>query len=207
MPFSFHEQQRALQDRFDTARIADRVQQAIQQTISADAQTFIEQRDMFFLASVDAAGHATCSYKGGEPGFVQVLDQRTIAFPSYDGNGMYMSMGNVLQTSEVGLLFIDFEGQERLRLNGTATIDHEDALLAEYPEAEFIVRVRAREVFPNCPRYIHKLRLVERSRFVPAGGRKTPSPAWKRMVKDTLGSETLPAGDPARDPAAEFVER
>ncbi|MFN2627540.1 MAG: pyridoxamine 5'-phosphate oxidase family protein [Gaiellaceae bacterium] len=59
-----------------------------------------------------------CSYKGGDPGFVRVLDDAAIAFPCYDGNGMYLSIGNVLVTAHVGLLFVDFEGGKRLRLHG-----------------------------------------------------------------------------------------
>jgi len=168
MTFQFHDDQRALQQQFGTTQMADRNQNNVHDTISDRDRAFIEARDMFFLATVDAQGHANCSYKGGQPGFVRVLDEHTIAFPNYDGNGMYMSMGNLRQTAEVGLLFIDFEGQTRARLNGTATIDDDDPLLAEYPDAEFIVRVRAREVFPNCPRYVHQMKLVERSRFTPS---------------------------------------
>ena len=113
---------------------------------------------MFFLATADEHGQPDCPYKGGEPGFVHVLDEHTIAFPSYDGNGMFKSFGNVLVNPEVGLLFISFERQRRLRLNGTASIDPDDPLLGSWPGAMFVVRVRAREVFPNCPRYIHRMR-------------------------------------------------
>ena len=91
---------------------------------------------------------------------MRVVNEDTIAFPNYDGNGMYLSMGNLLSNPHVGLLFIDFETGHRMRLNGVASIDEADPLLAEYPEAQFIVRVRARQVFPNCPRYIHQYRLV-----------------------------------------------
>ncbi|HYT25101.1 MAG TPA: pyridoxamine 5'-phosphate oxidase family protein, partial [Actinomycetota bacterium] len=138
-----------------------------------------------------------CSYKGGEPGFVRVVDERTIAFPNYDGNGMFLSMGNLLRNPEVGLLFIDFERGHRLRLNGTASIDEQDELLAGWPEARLVVRVRAREVFPNCPRYIHRHQLLQRSRFVPRAGCQTPVPAWKRAG---WAADALPAGDPANDP-------
>ncbi len=207
MAFDFHDEQRALQDRFDTTRLADQIGQVVKEVIGEEDRAFIEARDMFFFSSVDAQGHVTCSYKGGLPGFVRVVDEHTIAFPSYDGNGMYMSMGNVVQTAEVGLLFIDFSGQARLRLNGVATIDSEDPLCAEYPEAEFVVRVTAREVFPNCPRYIHKMELVEHSQFVPEVKAKTPSPSWKEMVKENMGAETLRADDPALQADAEFAER
>src|SRR4051812_28330061 len=177
---TYHHGSRELQDRFDTRRLADRLDEKFVSRgfIDADDKAFIEARDMFFLATVDADGAPQSSYKGGEPGFVRVLDEHTIAFPSFDGNGMYLSLGNIAETSRVGLLFIDFDGQKRLRLNGVATIDPEDPLLAEYPRAQCIVRVRATEVFPNCPRYIHKLKLVERSRFTPRADCEPPVPDW-----------------------------
>jgi predicted pyridoxine 5'-phosphate oxidase superfamily flavin-nucleotide-binding protein len=150
---------------------------------------------MFFLATADADGKPQCSYKGGEPGFVRVLDEGTIAFPSYDGNGMYLSMGNTLVNANVGLLFIDFEGRKRLRLNGVASVDLDDPLRAAWPEAQFVVRVNATEVFPNCPRYIHEYRLVQRSSYVPRASTRTPVPEWKRAE---WAADVLAAGDPAR---------
>src|ERR671918_2898611 len=142
----YHGGSRDLQERFDTRRLADRIaERIVRETIDDDDRAFIEARDMFFLATADEEGRPQCSYKGGAPGFVRVLDERTIAFPSYDGNGMYLSMGNALVNPHVGLLFIDFEGRKRLRLNGVASVDPHDLLLAEYPEAQLIVRVRATE--------------------------------------------------------------
>ena len=195
----FHEGSRALQDRFDTRRLADRLEEralARGEAIAEADREFIEARDMVFLATADAEGRPQCSYKGGDPGFVRVLDAHTIAFPNYDENGMYLSMGNAFVNAHVGLLFIDFENQRRLRLNGEASIDAADPLLAEYPEAQFIVRVRAREIFGNCPRYIHKYQLVERSKFIPHAECGTPVPNWKRS---DWARDVLPAGDPARD--------
>lgn len=193
----FHEGNRHLQDQFDTRRLADRLDdRTVHDVIDDNDRAFIERADMFFLATADALGRPNCSYKGGEPGFVRVVDEHTIAFPNYDGNGMYLSMGNVLTNANVGLLFIDFEHQWRMRLNGEASIDANDAFLPAYPEAQFIVRVRAREVFPNCPRYIHHYTLVERSRFVPRSECATPVPDWKR---GDWVSDVLPEGDPARD--------
>jgi uncharacterized protein len=152
---------------------------------------------MFFLATADADGRPQCSYKGGEPGFVRVLDERTLAFPVYDGNGMYLSTGNLAVNPHVGMLFVDFlaERPSRLRLNGIASADERDELMAAYPEAQFVVRVRATEVFPNCPRYIHRMALVERSRFVPHVERATPVPDWKRS---DWACDVLPSEDPAR---------
>jgi predicted pyridoxine 5'-phosphate oxidase superfamily flavin-nucleotide-binding protein len=193
----YHEGSRRLQDRFDTRRLADRLDEVkVRDFIDERDRAFVESCDMFFLATADAEGRPTCSYKGGEPGFVRVVDERTIAFPNYDGNGMYLSMGNALVNPHVGLLFISFEGRRRMRLNGEASIDEHDPLMASYPEAQFVVRVRAREVFPNCPRYIHRYELVERSRFVPRAERETPVPDWKRS---DWARDVLPERDPAHD--------
>jgi predicted pyridoxine 5'-phosphate oxidase superfamily flavin-nucleotide-binding protein len=179
----FHGGSRELQDRFDTRRLADRLdEKTVHDYLSDDDREFIERMDMFFLATADAEGRPNCSYKGGDPGFVRVIDEHTIAVPNYDGNGMYLSMGNVLRNQAVGLLFIDFENQWRMRLNGDASIDTDDPMISEYPEAQFIVRVRAREVFPNCPRYIHHYTLVQRSRFVPKSECKTPVLHHRRAV-------------------------
>jgi len=192
----YHDGNRRLQDRFDTRRLADRLDEKIvKDVIDDNDRQFMERMDMFFLATADEHGRPNCSYKGGEPGFVRVIDEHTIAFPNYDGNGMYLSMGNVLANPHVGLLFIDFENQWRMRLNGEASIDERDPLMSDYPEAQFIVRVRAREVFPNCPRYIHHYTLVERSKFVPKTECTTPVPDWKQ---GDWVADVLPENDPAR---------
>jgi uncharacterized protein len=199
MSSPYHEGCRSLQDRFDTRRLADRIDEKFlsRPTIDVDDRAFIERMDMFFLATADADGRPQCSYKGGAPGFVRVLDERTVAFPSYDGNGMYLSTGNVLQNPRVGMLFIDFVSARpsRLRLNGIASIDGRDELIDHYPGAQLVVRVRATQVFPNCPRYIHRMKLVERSRFVPRADQETPVPDWKRA---NWACDVLPESDPAR---------
>jgi predicted pyridoxine 5'-phosphate oxidase superfamily flavin-nucleotide-binding protein len=201
----YNDSSRRLQDRFDTRRLADRIEERIvRDHIDDDDHAFIEARDMFFIASTDAEGQPQCSYKGGEPGFVRVLDERTIAFPIYDGNGMYLTAGNLIATGKVGLLFIDFEGRKRMRLNGIASVDDADPLLAEYPEAQLIVRVSATEVFPNCPRYIHEYRLVSRSRFVPKAECETPVPQWKQSE---WAHDVLPENDPATDPSREVIPK
>src|SRR3954469_13748587 len=201
----YHDESRRLQDRFDTRRLADRIdERLVRDFVDADDRAFVERADMFFLATADADGRPQCSYKGGDPGFVRVIDERTIAFPLYDGNGMYLSAGNAVVNPHVGLLFIDFERRRRMRLNGIASVDDADPLLAEYPEAQLVVRVRATQVFPNCPRYIHEYRLVQRSRFVPRAECTTPVPAWK--TRD-WANDVLPHGDPATTPDAEVVDR
>ena len=195
----YHDGSRRLQDKFDTRRLADRIDEKFlrEPLIGPEDRAFIERMDMFFLATADAEGRPQCSYKGGEPGFVRVLDERTVAFPNYDGNGMYLSMGNLAVNPHLGMLFIDFVSKRpsRLRLNGVGSIDEHDPLVDAYPQAQFVVRVRTTEVFPNCPRYIHRMALVERSRFVPQRDRETPVPDWKRT---DWACDVLPANDPAR---------
>lgn len=185
----FHEGSRKLQDQFETRALANRLVEAIvSNKISPEDQVFIEAQNMFFFATVDREGRPNCSYKGGNVGLVKVIDENTLAFPLYDGSGMYLSAGNVLVNPHVGLLFVDFQRQARLRLNGDAFIQDDDDLLKHWPEAEIVVRVTVREVFPNCPRYIHKMTLVEESVFVPKPNCETPAPDWKRLeaVADVL---------------------
>ena len=187
---------RKLQDRFDTRRLADGLERRIVgQEITPEHQAFIESRDMFWLATIDHQGRPTVSYKGGDPGFVRVLDRNTIAFPCYDGNGMFYSMGNLLGNGNVGLLFVNFEQPHRLRVQGVATVRDDDPLLADYCEAQMIVRVAVNEIFRNCPRYVHHYQKVSRSEYVPRGGMKTPFAAWKRI--DDVQSE-LPGKDQDR---------
>lgn len=196
MSGTYHNGHRLLQDQFGTRRLADRIdERLVDNIISTDDKAFIESLDMFFLATADKQGQPNCSYKGGDPGFVRVLDEHTVAFPSYDGNGMYLSTGNVLINPNVGMLFIDFERGRRLRLNGVASVDEHDELMEQYPQAQFVVRVWAHEVFPNCPRYIHKYQLVERSHFVPKANCPPPVPDWKRFE---WARDVLPVNDPAR---------
>lgn len=189
--------QRAWQDRFDTRRLADRLAESSSEEIGDAHRGFIEARDMFFIATADETGAPQCSYKGGEPGFVRVIDSRTIAFPVYDGNGMFLSAGNLVSNPKVGILFIDFETGARLRLNGVSAVDLHDPLTETYPGAQFVVRVRTQTVFANCRRYVHRYHLVERSPFVPTADAEQPVPDWKR---NAWFEGTLPAGDPALDP-------
>ncbi len=185
----YSEQHRSMQDTFGTTDLADRVSENIVASeISDPDKGFIETRDMFFLSTVDHRGYPTCSYKGGNPGFVKVVDKNTLAFPSFDGNGMYLSMGNINTSSKIGMLFIDFETPHRVRLHGTATVSRDDPLIDEFHEAELVIRVSITEIFANCPRYIHKYQRVKTSKYVPQAGSETPSPKWKRIdvLQDVL---------------------
>ena len=156
----YHVGMRRLQDARDTRRLVDRLEQVTVRTAFNDEdRAFIQRCSMFFVATADARGRPDCSYKGGLPGFVRVLDDRTLAIPDYDGNGMYRTWGNVLVNPHVGLLFVDFEHPKRMRVNGTAQIREDDPLLKKYPGSVFIIHVAASRIFPNCPRYIHKMQL------------------------------------------------
>jgi uncharacterized protein len=193
---TFNDDHRSWQDRFDTRRVADRIDELlVSERIDDNAKAFLESRDMFFLATCDTDGNPQCSYKGGDPGFVRVVDERTLAFPVYDGNGMFLSLGNIRAHANVGMLFIDFEQPNRVRVNGVATVDLDDPLRVEMTGATLVVRVRTTQVFPNCSRYIHKMQLVERSKFVPKNNVEAPIPDWKRM---TWAQDYLPENDPAR---------
>jgi len=192
----YGERHRALQDEFDSRRMADRIESIAVKTELGDTERgFIESRDMFFLTTIDDRGRPTVSYKGGDPGFVRVADPRTILFPSYDGNGMYLSMGNIAGNPEIGMLFIDFERPFRLRLQGRADLTRDPAVLALYKEAELVVRVVVSEAWMNCPRYIHRMQKVKPSRYVPRDGTETPLCEWKRIegMEDVLRPADLAA--------------
>jgi predicted pyridoxine 5'-phosphate oxidase superfamily flavin-nucleotide-binding protein len=193
----YHDGQREFQDRFDTRRLADRLAEASSESFSEAHAAFVSERDMFFIATTDAEGSPDCSYKGGDPGFVRVIDETTLAFPVFDGNGMFRTLGNVSVNPRVGLLFIDLESGTRLRVNGDASISLDDPLAASFPGALCVVRVRARSIFANCRRYVHEYRKVSPSPFVPRGDVDPPVPDWKL---DPWFEGTLPADDPAHDP-------
>lgn len=176
----FHEGNRRLQDQFDSRPISDRLEQFARKEFTPDDRAFIATLPYFFLATADAEGRPDCSFKGGMPGFVAVTGPSELAFPDYDGNGMFKSLGNILVNADVGLLFIAMHGRpQRLRVNGTAAVSRDDPLLARTVGAQLIVRVTARVIFPNCPRYIPDMQLTDPSTYAPRPGCDPPEPAWK----------------------------
>lgn len=183
---------RALQEQFDTSRMAGLLEEMDTAEVEEQHKAFIESRDMFWLATVDAQGRPQCQYKGGAPGFVRVIDPQTVVYPSYNGNGRYHSLGNISATSKIGMLFLDFETPNRLRLQGEASVHADDPLLSEYPEAELIVRIKVTDVITNCPRYIHKMKREAQSRYVPDADKVTPYAEWKRI---DVVQDALPATD------------
>lgn len=178
----YHDGNRILQDKFDSRRIADRLVEVLHRTeFSDEDRDFVENSTMFFLATADKEGQPECSYKGGRRGFVRIISFDTLAFPSYDGNGMFKSLGNILTNPNVGILFIDFEEPRRLRVNGVTSIDFDDPLCGTFQGAQLVVRIQAQHIFPSCPRYIHSMPLGNLSEYAPGPDIEPPEPAWKQM--------------------------
>lgn len=185
--------QEAMQASFEQRKLAETVKAAIVwDVVEGPNAAFIESRDFFFLSTVDAEGRPTVSYKGGPVGVVHVVDDKTLVFPIYDGNGMFLSAGNAADTGKVGLLFIDMETPNRVRVQGDATVSADDPELARYPGAKLIVRVAVESCFLNCARYIHKHQRIEASPYVPAADGAQPLPSWKRidLIQDAMPEET-----------------
>lgn len=193
----YHDGNRQLQDEFGSRALADRLEQRLSRAeFTEDDKAFIENLPYFFLATADAEGRPDCSFKGGMPGFVRVIGPSELAYPDYDGNGMFKSLGNIQVNGNVGMLFIDMHGKpQRLRVNGTAVVNRDDPLLADTVGAQLIIRVHARAIFPNCPRYIPTLEMAEPSIYAPRPGIDPPEPAWK-------GFETFKDVVPPRRPTS-----
>jgi uncharacterized protein len=200
----YGEQHRTLQSEFETTSLADRVEDIACKTVfDEDSKGFIEHLDMFFLTTIDHEGRPTVSYKGGDAGFVQVVNETTLIFPSYDGNGMFLSIGNINGNPKIGMLFISFEAPHRIRVQGTAKISRDPALSAKYKEAEFVVVVTLSELWQNCPRYVHQLKKVRDSRYVPRVECETPIAEWKRI---DLMQDVIPKKDQQKVDAAGTIQ-
>jgi uncharacterized protein len=180
----YHQGNRTLQAEFGSEALANRLDSHARQAFTDGDKAFVESLPYFFLSTADAEGRPDCSFKGGAPGFVRVVGDNELAFPDYDGNGMFKSLGNILVNPNVGMLFISMHGHpRRLRMNGRATVNREDPLLEQTVGAQLIVRVVARAIFPNCPRYIPRMELIEPSLYVPRAGDDPQEPSWKSAVE------------------------
>ena len=140
---------RALQEHFDARRLADRLKQVtVKESIDEKTAAYLERATYFFLATVDEAGFPDVSYKGGRSGFVRVLDEHTIRFPSYDSNGMFRSLGNIQETGRVALLFIrQNEKANRIRVHGNARVLLSASALEQFEGSEAVVEVHVSRVF------------------------------------------------------------
>lgn len=177
----YHEGNRALQDAFDSRALADRLEEKLRRDqFTQDDAAFIASVGFFFLATADAEGRPDCSFKGGPPGFVRVLAPDLLVFPDYDGNGMFKSLGNLGVNSYVGILFLSFgETPKRLRVNGTAQVVSDDPKMAAVPGAQLLIKVTPTDIFPNCPRYVPNLELLQSSIYLPEAETPPIEPAWK----------------------------
>jgi predicted pyridoxine 5'-phosphate oxidase superfamily flavin-nucleotide-binding protein len=182
----YDEDHRAFQDRHDSRRLADRLESLAHKEFDPGDRAFIESATLFFLATVDKRGRPTVSYKGGAPGFVRITPPSELTFPVYDGNGMFLSLGNITSSAQVGLLFIDFQMPRRLRVQGHARVlPKEEA--TQFPGAQYLIRVQAEHIFVNCGRYIHKGGVLL-SPDIPDEHGHQPFAPWKRLpvVADAL---------------------
>jgi predicted pyridoxine 5'-phosphate oxidase superfamily flavin-nucleotide-binding protein len=180
MTIIYHEGCRRLQDQFDSRCIADRLEQVTAcKAFNDDDKALIESRIFFFLATATREGYPTCNLKGGPAGFVRVIAPDELAFPDYDGNGMFLSLGNIATNPQIGLLFIDFEKPKRLRVEGVASLSTDDPLINHTVGAQLMVRMQVRAIFANCPRYIPTMKLIEPSLYTPREGFDAPEPVWK----------------------------
>jgi predicted pyridoxine 5'-phosphate oxidase superfamily flavin-nucleotide-binding protein len=187
----YGETHRAFQDQHGTRRLADRLETLARTEFDASDRAFIEGATFFFLSTVDERGRPTVSYKGGPPGFVCAIGPAELVLPVYDGNGMFLSLGNIASTAQVGLLFIDFQSARRLRIQGAAQVATSDALLGRFPGAQHLLRISVSQIFVNCGRYIHKLEAGKLSPHIPDASGKQPFPAWKRIdvIADALSDQ------------------
>lgn len=156
---SFHPGEQRAQAQWHTAALWDeaRKQRLLWDHIPAIYHTRLEAAPFFFLATSSPDGRCDCSFKGGGPGLVRILDAHRFAFPDFDGNGAFMSLGNILLNPQVGCLFIDFADGARLRVNGRASIHEGDAIAALFPSHPRVVLIEVEQVVPNCARHVPKL--------------------------------------------------
>ncbi|MCH2352137.1 MAG: pyridoxamine 5'-phosphate oxidase family protein [Pseudomonadales bacterium] len=188
----FSKSHRQLQREYNTTRLADRLlDSAVTERLSDKQSTFIHQRNMFFLSTVDEFGFPTCSYKGGHTGFVRVINNNKLVFPSYDGNGMFLSVGNIESHNKVGMLFMDFGTPQRLRVTGQARCVSTGSIVDSYPGADLVVEVLVKNVWINCPRYVHPMRAVEQSPYIPDREGVATIALWKRidLMQDVLNDQ------------------
>ena len=184
----YHAGNRELQDAFGSRALADRLEEKVRRDrFTDDDAAFVAGLGFFFMATADAEGRPDCSFKGGPPGFVRIAAPDRLLFPDYDGNGMFKSLGNLVANPHVGLLFIAMgEAPKRLRVNGTARVVRDDPAIAAIPGAQMLIEVTPTDIFPNCPRYIPRMQLVEPSAYLPEADVAPLEPQWKsfEMVAD-----------------------
>lgn len=139
------------QERFDTSRRARAFyDKQMLSHLNARMRDFIALQEMVFIATADAQGECDCSFRAGPPGFVAVLDAKTVVYPEYRGNGVMASVGNMLENPHIGLNFIDFlDSTVGLHVNGRARIVDGSSLEAWSGRRQVIPRDPSGRV-PEC---------------------------------------------------------
>lgn len=176
----YHDASRSLQGGFGTRDLADHLAvRYVLEEFEPEHAAWIRAADSVFLATLDPHGQPDCSYKGGLPGFIRVTGPRALEIPSYDGNGMYRTLGNAAAGGRIGLLFLFPEHKAKLRVNGTCEVVTGGDILAAHHGAEAVLRVGVTAVFENCPRYLHERETGRHSAHCPRPGYRPPDPDWK----------------------------
>ena len=190
----FHEGMREFQDLFDGQRTADAIEKNRKHYEFWDDEIQLIKNSKFFFIASSWNGYIDCNIKSGDPGFVKIVEKGIIEYPEYDGNSMYRTAGNISKNPNVALLFLNFDGKSRrIRINGHATIHHNNKSIEDHFGAKFVVRINC-EIYPNCPRYIPNLEKGEPSVYVPRKGKGVPpAPEWKK--RDYI-KNILPKDDP-----------
>jgi hypothetical protein len=188
----FHEGHRELQDRYGGRPVADKIEANRKHFVFTDEdKALIESVPFLFLATTHGDA-VDCSMKGGMPGFCRVTAPDEIAWPDYDGNRMYRSLGNIHMNAKVGILFVKFDAvTTRIRLTGEARIDEDPASIADLPGAKRLVRVKVDYIYYNCPRNVPKMTYEEPSIYSPREDYTPPEPDWKSRdyIKPLLDAE------------------
>jgi predicted pyridoxine 5'-phosphate oxidase superfamily flavin-nucleotide-binding protein len=160
----FHTGEVLAQEKWNTSATWDaaRRKELLWDHIPEPFQQRFEQAPYFFLATSDRQGRCDCSFKGGGQGLIKLIDEKTFAFPDFDGNGAFMSIGNILVNPYVGCLFLDFMDGARLRVNGHAEI-HERDITGPFPDATRVILIHIEQVIPNCNKHIPLMQPVNLS--------------------------------------------
>ncbi len=183
---------RRIQDSLDTRRLADAIaRHTLHVGLTGDDIELIRSQSTVWISTVDADGWPDVSYKGGDVGFVEVATPSELRIPSYDGNGMMRTLGNIVDTGRIALLFVDTDRPWRMRVHGTARVSLDPTDLDRYRGADALIVVTVARVFPNCGRYIHRGGSI--SEDVPGTGAAPPIPDWKRndFLRDALPARDL----------------
>lgn len=159
----------AMQRKMNAVEINAELQHSIgRNSVTPALAAYLGSRISFYLATASAAGQPYIQHRGGPPGFIKAIDEHTLAFPDFEGNKQYISLGNLSENPRVQLFFMDYGQRQRLKIWGKAAIVEDDeALLASVtPEAwrrplRRAIRVTVEAWDVNCPAYIPQLFTVD----------------------------------------------